>query len=118
MVSTSAAQPSIFALGALASFEQKESTMPTVKVAKPSATSNYIHSDSQNPRPQPLLPVEDAAAFLGGISKSWLDKSRLNGRGPRYVKIGRRVMYDLIDLQAWLAGQKQDHTSDLGGSDT
>lgn len=92
--------------------------MPMVKLAKPSATSNYVHSDTQNSRPQPLLAVEDAAAFLGGISKSWLDKSRLNGRGPRYVKIGRRVMYDLIDLRAWLAGRKQNHTSKITGSDT
>jgi predicted DNA-binding transcriptional regulator AlpA len=92
--------------------------MPMVKLAKPSATGNYVHSDTQNSRPQPLLAVEDAAAFLGGISKSWLDKSRLNGRGPRYVKIGRRVMYDLIDLRAWLAGRKQNHNSKITGSDT
>jgi predicted DNA-binding transcriptional regulator AlpA len=92
--------------------------MPMVKLAKPSATSNYVHSDTQNSRPQPLLSVEDAAAFLGRISKSWLDKSRLHGGGPRYVKIGRRVMYDLIDLQAWLASRKQDHTSNVRGSDT
>jgi predicted DNA-binding transcriptional regulator AlpA len=91
--------------------------MPMVKLTKPSATSNYVHSDTQNSRPQPLLSVEDAAAFLGRISKSWLDKSRLNGRGPRYVKIGRRVMYDLADLQAWLTGRKQNHTSKITGSD-
>ncbi len=91
--------------------------MPTVKLAK-RATSNHLHSDTLSPRPQPLLPVEEAAAFLGGISKSWLDKSRLNGRGPRYVKVGRRVMYDVADLQAWLTGRKQDHTTELGGSDT
>jgi predicted DNA-binding transcriptional regulator AlpA len=91
--------------------------MPIFKPAKPSATSNYIHSDIQNSRPQPLLAVEDAATFLGGISKSWLDKSRLkSGSGPRYVKIGRRVFYDVADLQEWLAGQKQERTS--AGSDT
>ena len=32
-------------------------------------------------------------AKLLGVSNSWLAKSRLNGTGPRFIKIGRAVRY-------------------------
>jgi predicted DNA-binding transcriptional regulator AlpA len=58
------------------------------------------------------ISVREAAAYLG-ISKSFLDKKRLHGTGPVYLKIGRRVTYDLGDLETWVAGQKRRHTSEV-----
>ena len=58
------------------------------------------------------ISVREAAAYLG-ISKSFLDKKRLHGTGPVYLKIGRRVAYDLGDLEIWVAGQKRRHTSEV-----
>ena len=48
----------------------------------------------------------DAAAYLG-LSLSWLDKSRMTGTGPVYIEIGGRVVYDLDDLDAFLAANRR-----------
>lgn len=56
------------------------------------------------------LPPKQAALY-SGISKSFLAQDRhdkLNGRkngrtsGPPFVKIGRKVLYRVEDLDAWL----------------
>jgi predicted DNA-binding transcriptional regulator AlpA len=61
-----------------------------------------------------LLSVKETAAFLR-VSKSWLDKSRLAGTGPRHVKIGASVRYDLDDLHSYIAARKRSSTSALFG---
>jgi excisionase family DNA binding protein len=53
--------------------------------------------------------VSEAAALLR-VSKSWLDKKRLDGGGPEFHKFGRRVVYDKRDLDAWAALKKRRHT--------
>ena len=65
-------------------------------------------------RPGPLLSPRDAAAYLG-ISKSFLDKRRVRGDGPRFRKIGRRVAYALPDIDQWLDGHAHSSTSSVGG---
>jgi predicted DNA-binding transcriptional regulator AlpA len=55
--------------------------------------------------------VQEAARFLG-LSVSTLNKLRLSGNGPRYMKLGRRVLYDLRDLEQWAAQRKRNHTSE------
>lgn len=56
-----------------------------------------------------------AAAAYVGLSVSTLAKMRLRGDGPRYAKSGRRiVVYDVADLDAWLAGRKRHSTSEVG----
>lgn len=57
------------------------------------------------------LSVTEAAAFLG-VSKSWLDKHRVHGGGPAYLKLGRRVVYDLGDLEEFAVGRRVRNTSD------
>jgi predicted DNA-binding transcriptional regulator AlpA len=58
------------------------------------------------------LSVREAAEFLG-LSKSWLDKKRLDSGGPEYLKLGRRVVYDLNDLESWAASNRRHHTSEI-----
>ena len=43
------------------------------------------------------------AAKHVGLSTSTLAKLRVFGGGPRYAKLGRRVVYASTDLDAWLA---------------
>src|SRR3546814_16222405 len=40
---------------------------------------------------QSLLNVRDAASFLG-LSKSFIDKARIRGDGPHYLKLGSRFL--------------------------
>jgi predicted DNA-binding transcriptional regulator AlpA len=60
------------------------------------------------------LPV-NAAATHTGLSVSTLNKLRVFGGGPVFLKLGRRVAYDLADLDAWLASKRRRSTSDSGG---
>jgi predicted DNA-binding transcriptional regulator AlpA len=62
--------------------------------------------------PARKLRVMEAATFLS-VSKSWLDKKRITGDGPVYIKAGRRVVYDLCDLEIWVASRKRRHTSEV-----
>lgn len=58
-----------------------------------------------------------AAADYLGLSASLLSKMRLRGDGPIYSKAGpRAVVYDLADLESWLAARKRTSTSDDGGA--
>lgn len=52
----------------------------------------------------------DAAAFIG-MSVSWLDKARMTGRGPPYITIGSRVVYDEDVLVAFLERNTRTSTS-------
>jgi predicted DNA-binding transcriptional regulator AlpA len=61
--------------------------------------------------PNRLLSVPEAARSLG-LSASTLNKLRLSGDGPLYMKLGRRVLYDLRDLEAWARERKRSHTSE------
>jgi predicted DNA-binding transcriptional regulator AlpA len=56
------------------------------------------------------LNVEDAAHYVG-VSESFLNKARLTGDGPVFLKIGRLVAYDLADLDAWLRSCRRTSTS-------
>jgi predicted site-specific integrase-resolvase len=54
------------------------------------------------------------AAKRLGVEASTLANWRWSGRGPRYVKVGSRVRYRLVDLAAWLDKQSRSSTSDRG----
>lgn len=58
-----------------------------------------------------MLRTDEAARYCGS-SASTFEKLRLFGGGPRYVKLGRRVVYDQADLDAWLDANRRASTSD------
>ncbi len=60
-----------------------------------------------------MLRTPGAAAYCG-CSKSKLEKARVSGDGPVYIKIGRAVVYDVADLDEWLASNRRTSTSDNG----
>ncbi len=47
------------------------------------------------------LDVKETGAFLG-ICPRTLDNWRSQGRGPRYIRVGRRIVYRVEDLEAYL----------------
>ena len=61
-----------------------------------------------------MLRVTEAANFLN-LSASFLNKLRCSGGGPAFRKIGRAVLYDPADLEAWLSARRRVSTSDDGG---
>lgn len=61
--------------------------------------------------PPRYLRTPEAARFLG-LSGRTLEKHRTYGTGPRYAKIGGRVVYAVCDLQAWVNRGNKRSTSD------
>ncbi|PQZ79480.1 MULTISPECIES: AlpA family transcriptional regulator [unclassified Brevundimonas] len=60
----------------------------------------------------PRLLDTAAAAEALGVSKSWLDKSRITGEGPTFVSVGGRRFYAVGDLNAWLDQRRRSSTSE------
>lgn len=59
------------------------------------------------------LSVEEAAGYTG-LSVSTLNKMRLTGCGPVFIKLNRRVVYQTSDLDSWLASKRHRSTSEYG----
>ena len=57
------------------------------------------------------------AAEVVGLAPQTLAIMRVEGGGPRYVKLGRRVLYDPADLAAWIDRNKRLSTSDRADSE-
>lgn len=58
----------------------------------------------------PLLTPDEAAAFLRSNSRT-MERWRVIGDGPAFVKIGRRVAYRLDDLETWIQQRRHTHTT-------
>src|SRR6476620_7218706 len=59
-----------------------------------------------------LLTVLEAAKYLR-VSKSFLDKSRICGGGPEFIRIGKRkILYRTCDLDAWACSRRYRSTSE------
>lgn len=58
-----------------------------------------------------LLTEEDTAKYIG-VSRSFLAADRMNGfrekrtKGPNPIRLGRKVMYDMEDLNKWIDANK------------
>ncbi|HWB74869.1 MAG TPA: helix-turn-helix domain-containing protein [Nannocystaceae bacterium] len=59
---------------------------------------------------EPEVVDERGAAELVGLSPHTLKKLRQRGGGPRYCKLGRRVVYRIADLRAWRDARLVAHT--------
>jgi len=49
---------------------------------------------------------EDAAAKYVDLSVGFLRRARACGRGPAYVRVGRTIRYQVVDLDAWLRAHR------------
>lgn len=68
--------------------------------------------------PQKLYLNSQEAADILRISIRTLERMRVEGSGPRYLKAGKglraRVLYRLADLDAWLQHHTYTSTSEYG----
>lgn len=92
----------------LEEFEESEGR----EEAKRSKRSQARPGDPDNaPQGKRMLIAEDAAEYLG-LATQTLAKLRLSGDSPPYFKVGRRVLYERNELDAWLALRRRKSTSD------
>ena len=68
---------------------------------------------AQFPLPLPFLRTQEAARFIG-LSYRTLEKYRISGTGPKYSKIGSRIIYAVTDLRDWAERGARRATSDRG----
>jgi excisionase family DNA binding protein len=54
---------------------------------------------------QPHALRTEQAAEHTGLSVSTLEKARVAGTGPKYLKLGRAVRYRARDLDEWMAAR-------------
>ena len=60
-----------------------------------------------------LLTTKEAAIYLRRSPRT-LERYRVTGEGPLFLKVGRCVLYRIRDLDRWLAGKERRSTSDPG----
>lgn len=60
-----------------------------------------------------LLTVSEAARWAK-VSDSFLNKARLTGDGPKFIRLGRAIRYRLADLEAWAQARAATSTSEYG----
>ena len=53
-----------------------------------------------------------AAADLLQVTRQTLAKWRLYGQGPRYIRLGRKIGYHRLDLDAWIDRRRAQSTSE------
>jgi excisionase family DNA binding protein len=58
----------------------------------------------------PLMTVKETAVYLR-VSKSFLDKARLTGDGPGFIRVGRKILYRKSVVDAWLQQRQFASTS-------
>ena len=63
-----------------------------------------------------LLTTEEAARYLR-LSPRTLERYRMTGEGPEYLKVGGRVFYRKAALDEWLELARRRSTSDPGPPD-
>ena len=71
-----------------------------------------IHSEPRMTTNIRITLTAAEAAHVLGLAPSTLAKLRLNGNGPTYCKLGRRVVYRPSDLESWLQSRTARDTTD------
>ncbi len=61
---------------------------------------------------QKICITESQAATAIAISKKTLQLYRRKGCGPSYSKVGKRVLYEPSQLEAWIASKRCNSTSE------
>jgi predicted DNA-binding transcriptional regulator AlpA len=67
--------------------------------------------------PASILFDQGQVAQRLGVSIRSLERWRMTGDGPRYIKMGRQIRYRAEDVEAWIATMERRSTSDGGAID-
>ncbi|CAN5493547.1 hypothetical protein BH23ACT9_BH23ACT9_25500 [soil metagenome] len=62
-----------------------------------------------------LLSIEDLAAYLD-VPRQTIYDWRVDGRGPRALKIGKRLRFTAADVRAWVDAQAEGSPGSPAGS--
>ncbi len=65
-------------------------------------------------RNRTLLKPKDVSAYHPSLNEQRLARLRLEGDGPTFIKLGRSVYYDPVDIHEWLDKNRRRTTSDTG----
>lgn len=60
---------------------------------------------------RPVLDPDQASAFIGAEPKT-LANWRCQGIGPAFIRVGRKIVYDPADIEAWKASNRFQSTSE------
>ena len=60
------------------------------------------HTEASRPQASDLLTTDEACRYLR-LSQPTLERRRLAGEEPVFVRLGRRIYYRRADLEGWLA---------------
>jgi excisionase family DNA binding protein len=91
---------------------------------KKTATERLIEADdlsypvlkSPEEKDETFLTPKEAAAYLR-VSKSYLDKLRVYGGGPKFLRFGKRkILYRKTDLDVWASDHRFGSTSEYPAS--
>ena len=69
-------------------------------------TASKIHDN------QRYLTPKEAAGYMRK-SKSYLDKLRVSGGGPLFIKTGNRILYRIGCLDDWMQAHEYGSTSEI-----
>jgi predicted DNA-binding transcriptional regulator AlpA len=98
-------------IGHRAAHRHRRRPTPDIPADNPPAKANRAPSLAWDE----ILPTPAAARFLG-LSESTLEKMRLYGTGPPFIKLGpKAVGYDRNVLDAYKKARTRRSTSDTGG---
>jgi predicted DNA-binding transcriptional regulator AlpA len=89
-------------------FDAPVQARPSVPKGKESQSAKTSMPAGETKR---MLIARDAAAYVG-LATQTLAKLRVTGDSPPYYKVGRQVLYDRDDLDAWLNSRRGRSTSD------
>ena len=58
------------------------------------------------------LLTQQRLSDLIDVSERTLERWRVEGTGPAFVKAGRKPLYDIVDVYDWLAASRRKSTSE------
>ncbi len=84
----------------------------SILIPSPAGVVRRVYGDGIMTVQNPLVLDAGETAKRLGLSVSTLAKMRLYGTGPVYSKLGRRVVYQLEDLEIWISANRFQSTSE------
>ena len=88
--------------GFIAFLEEFDASGGREDSTKPKSRQARSEQATDAPERKRMLIAEDAAEYLG-LATQTLAKMRWSGDSPPFFKVGRRVLYERDELDAWLA---------------
>lgn len=70
-----------------------------------------MRQTTASPSDTELLNTPQTAKYLG-VSTHALVKWRITGYGPKFCKLGRRILYRRREIDDWISGKIRRSTSD------